>query len=72
MPDGLGVVRVPLSLQVCDGENVALTFGPMPPVELLAALAQLETLDGQLSFHQQLVEGLQKAKEQRAGESADG
>lgn len=69
MAENLGVIRVPVSLQMLDDGDVALTFGPMSPDELLDALAQLETVEGQVSFHRQLVEGLRQAKEQKAGNS---
>lgn len=62
MSDDSDVIRVPVSLQILDGGQVALTFGPMSPAELLDAVAQLETVEGQLSFHQQLVDGLRRAK----------
>ena len=57
-------ITVPVSLEVLADGNVLLTFGPMSPAELLDALAQLETAEGQDSFHQQLVEGSRRAKEQ--------
>lgn len=66
MSEDSEVIRVPLSLQACDGGEVALTFGPMPPEQLLDAIAQLESVEGQVSFHRQLVEGLHRAKEEGA------
>lgn len=68
MSDDSDVIHVPVSLQVLDDGDVALTFGPMSPAELLDALAQLETVEGQVSFHQQLTDGLRRAKEDRRNE----
>ena len=52
------VVNVPVTLEIVSGGNAVLKFGPLPPDELLKAVAQLETLEGQNSFLNQLLERL--------------
>lgn len=62
MSEASGVIKVPLGLQVLEGGDVVLSFGPMPPDELLDAIALLETVEGQVSFHRQLAEGIEQAR----------